>query len=154
VLVYLLEPRQTIRLRAWHRAYGIALEKAHVELGRWLRRAAPPNATVALIDCGAIPYYSRLRTVDLLGLNDERIAHHGFSLDYFWARKPDIIVLTSSEDKSIVPCTDAERQIWNSDEFRKGFRFVGRYRWRSYLLVVFCAKGLALEAPDAKAPER
>jgi hypothetical protein len=44
-------------------------------LGEWLRQSAPPDFTVATVAAGAIPYYSRLPSLDLLGLNDETIAH-------------------------------------------------------------------------------
>lgn len=36
-----------------------------------------PQITIAVAAAGAIPYYSKLRTIDLLGLNDEWIARHG-----------------------------------------------------------------------------
>jgi hypothetical protein len=44
-------------------------------LAVWLREAAPANFTVATVAAGAIPYYSQLPSLDLLGLNDETIAH-------------------------------------------------------------------------------
>src|SRR5262249_35012416 len=45
------------------------------EVGRWLRDHAPPEAGIAVNAAGAIPYFSRLPTIDMLGLNDARIAH-------------------------------------------------------------------------------
>jgi len=36
-----------------------------------------PNVTIATTACGAIPYYSNLRTLDMLGLNDPWIARYG-----------------------------------------------------------------------------
>ena len=44
------------------------------ELGRQL---AGTHAVVALHAVGAIPYYSRLKTVDMYGLNDKKIAREG-----------------------------------------------------------------------------
>lgn len=35
------------------------------------------NVTIATTAAGAIPYYSRLKTVDMLGLNDQWVARHG-----------------------------------------------------------------------------
>ena len=44
-------------------------------IGLWLRESAPPDASLATTAAGIIPYYSRLYTLDVLGLNDEWIAH-------------------------------------------------------------------------------
>lgn len=39
-----------------------------VEIGRWIDRSLPPDAIVGLNDAGAIAYYGRRQTVDLVGL--------------------------------------------------------------------------------------
>jgi hypothetical protein len=44
-------------------------------IGLYLRDTAPPDASIATTAAGIIPYYSRLYTLDVLGLNDEYIAH-------------------------------------------------------------------------------
>jgi hypothetical protein len=44
-------------------------------IGRWLGETFPPETTIAQIATGVIPYYSRLPTLDMLGVNDEHIAH-------------------------------------------------------------------------------
>ncbi|MBM4048848.1 MAG: glycosyltransferase family 39 protein [Planctomycetes bacterium] len=142
LLLWVLEPRETMRLRNWYRNYGIALRAAHVELGKWLRVTCPPNATLALIDCGAVPYYSKRRTVDLLGLNDAQIARRGFTLDYFWSRSPDVVVLTTRSPNTIQPYTAVERDILGSKEFQTSFEFARMYRWTTYDLLVFGRRGL------------
>jgi hypothetical protein len=50
---------------------------AHVwsQVGRWLAENKPPDTSIAVNAAGAIPYYSRLTTLDVLGLNDAYIAH-------------------------------------------------------------------------------
>lgn len=45
-------------------------------IGKHLREIAPPDASLATTAAGIIPYYSRLYTLDVLGLNDEWIAHN------------------------------------------------------------------------------
>ena len=45
-------------------------------IGKHLRATAPADASLATTAAGIIPYYSRLYTVDVLGLNDEWIAHN------------------------------------------------------------------------------
>lgn len=53
----------------------------HLEVQRWdeqgrvLGRLLPPDTLIATTAAGAIPYYSKLRTIDLLGLTDAFVAH-------------------------------------------------------------------------------
>jgi arabinofuranosyltransferase len=76
------------------------------EIGAWLRDHAPRDATIAVIPAGAIPFVSKLRTIDMLGLNDATIAHRDlpqlgsglpghekFDVDYVLSRRPDVILL-------------------------------------------------------------
>ena len=44
-------------------------------LGRWLARTAAPTDTVATTASGAIPYFSGLPAIDVLGLNDPLVRH-------------------------------------------------------------------------------
>lgn len=43
--------------------------------GVWLYQNVPRHATIAVNAAGAIPYYSQLKTIDMLGINDLHIAH-------------------------------------------------------------------------------
>lgn len=79
-----------------------------VEMGRWLRDNVPDTTVIAVIPAGAIPYESRLQTIDMLGLNDEHIAHRKLELgkfpaghekydsEYVLDQRPDIIILTDA----------------------------------------------------------
>ncbi|NIW46656.1 MAG: hypothetical protein GWN14_17560 [candidate division Zixibacteria bacterium] len=72
--------------------------------GLYLKAHFPSDTLVALNPAGIIPYYSELPTIDMLGLNDEHIAHLGkrdFGLDfghqagdgdYILSRQPDVIL--------------------------------------------------------------
>ena len=46
-----------------------------VPIGKWLRSYAQPGESIALTTAGAVPYYSGLYTIDMLGINDAEIAH-------------------------------------------------------------------------------
>ncbi len=46
------------------------------DVGRWLKDNSAAGTSIAVEAAGAIPYYSGLPAVDILGLNDEWIAHH------------------------------------------------------------------------------
>ena len=50
---------------------------SEVAIGQWLRRRLPEGTLAAAFANGAIPFHSRLPTIDLLGLTDEHIARRG-----------------------------------------------------------------------------
>ncbi|HSK77904.1 MAG TPA: hypothetical protein VLQ45_15745 [Thermoanaerobaculia bacterium] len=86
----------------------VALARSWGEVGRWLRRNVPEESTLAAVVVGAIPYYSHLETIDMLGLTDARVARQGkvllaarvghqkYDSSYVLARRPDYIVYPSS----------------------------------------------------------
>jgi hypothetical protein len=49
--------------------------EAWKEVGRWFGSHAAPGDSIAVVPAGAVPYFSGLRTIDMLGLNDLTIAH-------------------------------------------------------------------------------
>lgn len=75
------------------------------EIGRWLRANMPATTSLAIVPAGAIPYESRLETIDMLGINNEHIAHRELDIGSFPAghekydsqyvldQQPDIIIL-------------------------------------------------------------
>lgn len=77
--------------------------EGEIAIGKWLGRRLPPGTQTAAWANGAIPYYSRAHTIDMLGLTDEHIARHGlrqprghpghiaYDIDYVLRRRPAII---------------------------------------------------------------
>lgn len=53
-----------------------------IDIGKALREAfeEPFSVHIAVTPAGAIPYYSRAKTTDMLGLNDAHVARHGATL--------------------------------------------------------------------------
>ena len=93
-------------------------------LGNWFDENRP-DAVVARNAVGAFGYYSEVNVVDMLGLNDEYIAHHGTrdptnlpghqtgDGPYVLSREPDYIMLSDAEpefrfvsDRELVKSTD------------------------------------------------
>jgi arabinofuranosyltransferase len=75
-------------------------------VGEWLRENLDEQATVALIPAGITPYYSGVRIIDLVGLNDTHIAHtdvpdfgkgepghEKYDSAYVLQRRPELIFL-------------------------------------------------------------
>jgi arabinofuranosyltransferase len=81
-------------------------------MGTWLREHVPPHYVIATAAAGALPYYSRLRTIDVLGINDRHIAHEGtrvpgraaghdkYDSEYVLVRRPEIIIIVDYLDRS------------------------------------------------------
>lgn len=94
--------------------YGDGLTRAHVAFGAALRKARPTvvRPSVALLDVGAVGYYSDWFVIDTFGLND---AHVGLTerLDpaYVLAQQPELLVLVSAESDRFVSVFDWERPL-------------------------------------------
>jgi arabinofuranosyltransferase len=77
------------------RAYFKAIEQTLIPAGHNLAkmRALSPPPLLATGDIGAMPYFSQLPTMDIIGLADETVAHSGLTHEYIALRKPDLLVL-------------------------------------------------------------
>ena len=91
----------------WHlKSLLWAEEENWLGIGRTLNGlfGRDPGVTIATTAAGAIPYYSGLKTIDMLGLNDRWIAHHGLTrqatpghrrqptLDYLLERRVNLML--------------------------------------------------------------
>src|SRR5207245_4758093 len=80
ILANLFLPIFSIKVYADREKDGLL--NAHFPSGAPLRRSYRPTDVLAASDCGIIPYLSDMKTVDLWGLTDRRIATRGFSAAY------------------------------------------------------------------------
>jgi hypothetical protein len=53
----------------------VFVERHWIPIGKWLRSYARPGESIAVTTAGAVPYYSGLYTIDMLGINESEIAH-------------------------------------------------------------------------------
>jgi hypothetical protein len=81
-----------------------------VELGRYLAANTPPDAVLAVVPAGKIPFYADRYTIDMRGLADVHIAHQPVlsrgltghekrAPEYVLSRRPDVIVTTGARLK-------------------------------------------------------
>lgn len=102
-------------------------------IGLWLREVAPPDALLAVNVAGTLPYYSRLPTIDTLGLNDEHIAHREIATmgqgwaghekgdgAYVLSRAPDYVVFSSSLGAK-KPRFVGDIELFQRDEFHRDY---------------------------------
>jgi arabinofuranosyltransferase len=112
------------------------------DVGRWFGENAAPGDSIAVLPAGAIPYFSGLKTIDMLGLNDHTISHtkvpmgHGeaghekYNLAYVLRRSPTFVVvgvyaLTPQPlalTRMVVPYYPIEKALLLSEEFRHRYR--------------------------------
>jgi hypothetical protein len=94
-----------------------------VQAGEWIERETPRSATIAVVDAGVLAFYGERATIDILGLNDEHIAHSPTKSDaaYVFGHRPDLIQLhvEVSESGGLLPEGDAigNREIMNHPLF-------------------------------------
>jgi len=79
-----------------------------VQTGKWLNQNFPPETVLSLRRQGALPYYSRMKSIDILGLTEKEIARVLYSekdaikenkinAEYILNQRPDVLILFSSE---------------------------------------------------------
>jgi arabinofuranosyltransferase len=103
------------------------------EVGLWLKENVPADSLLATNTAGGLAYYSGLRIIDMLGLNDERIAHrHIPSMGrgktghekgdgvYVLSRKPDYIQFGSVHG-SPTPQYRSGAEIVRTRQFRRWY---------------------------------
>jgi hypothetical protein len=96
--------------------------------GEWLRQNTRPDDKIAVVDAGALAYYSGRPLIDILGLNDEHIAHTPTKsdADYVLAQHPKIIQLhvefTASGQILPPDTTDHNLDIFNHPDFQRYYR--------------------------------
>jgi uncharacterized membrane protein YhaH (DUF805 family) len=126
--------------------------KTHLAAGRHLAQTRPPGTWLATGNAGAVPFASRLPTIDILGLCDAHIArsealegsriagHAKGDADYVLGRAPDLVLFQEARfssrplTKAAVAeriATPAERQLWNHRQLHED------YRWTSERLPGF-----------------
>ena len=102
-------------------------------IGKWLRACAPPDAVLATNIAGAVPFYSRLQTIDMLGLNDRHIAHREMPAmgegkaghekgdgAYVLSRAPDYVVFGALKG-SATPKFVGDRELDAIPEFHQQY---------------------------------
>jgi arabinofuranosyltransferase len=133
--------------------YGRGLARAHSLLGRRLSgvRSQVPRPLIALLDCGAIPYYSGWETLDTYGLNDPTIAATGRrDPDYVFRQEPAVLVVISTDHDAFEPLFEWERPLLDRSA-QRGFVHAATYEFLpNYFLWVLTPAGSPIAAAVAQ----
>ncbi|MEZ5357614.1 MAG: hypothetical protein R3F48_02205 [Candidatus Zixiibacteriota bacterium] len=128
--------------------YTPHLKYSHIALAKVLADSDVPSdkRTLAVGDAGAIPYYSRWTAYDLVGLNDETIAHHReHATDYIRRANPTVLILYSYD--GVTPRSDHYGLI--ADSILADFQQAAFIKmFPNYFIGVFVNRSLASDVQD------
>lgn len=131
------------------------LEMAHTKLGKWLFENLDHNSTLVMADIGAAPYYSKMRTIDIVGVTDDYITHHSKDVNYtkyILGQNSDIIVLISGRSAFFSPYWDYSDRIYADEDFQKNYTRIAVLKFDdNYYLWVYKINPLNI---DKKAIEK
>ncbi|HUR89896.1 MAG TPA: hypothetical protein VMZ74_12475 [Ramlibacter sp.] len=104
-----------------------------IRMGEYIRDLhLPPQSRIAVLDAGAIPYYSGLPAIDVAGLNNAHIAHlpGGFMAkwdnDYVLAQQPQVVQFHTINERGFVIPSEAftgTSKLFYSREFQRWYEF-------------------------------
>lgn len=115
------------------RIRGDRVVRAGAIVGTWMYENLPGEALLATNTAGSVVYYSRLRAIDMLGLNDAHIAHREmpafgrgwighekYDGAYVLSRQPDYVQFASSLGAAR-PAYPSDTDLWNQPGFRQAY---------------------------------
>lgn len=126
---------------SWWGEYGLFVRpfeaglanRARIAMGRWLRENLSPDAVIGVDAAGELPYYSRLRTIDLFGITQPTIAHmevphmgqgtpghEKFGLGFVLAQRPDYIIIYGNALDGVEPYQRVD-VAWTEDPELRAF---------------------------------
>ncbi len=136
-------------LTVFSRTYQGIIEDEHVRIGTFLKEKIDPDEWLVVhADAGAIPYYSRLRTLDFGRLNNEYLARNDPTpkeiVDYLYSYNPGVMVFTSFDKQIVRHGPEADKII--RDRRFNNYRLAKIYSSRSksnYLEFVYLRNDIA-----------
>jgi hypothetical protein len=134
-------------------------------IGLWFKEHAEPGDSIAVIPAGAIPYFSELVTIDMLGINDLTIGHKAtremgrmqaghekHDVEYVLSRKPTYVILgiyglepeLLPPEQIIRPFYPAEIELLRSSKFHQQYKVASaktEYGYFYYFVLIDKDKG-------------
>ncbi|RPI25231.1 MAG: hypothetical protein EHM61_14910 [Acidobacteria bacterium] len=110
----------------------------HYQAAGWLDENATPSQLLATYEIGIVPYFSRLRVLDLFGLADRHIARNpglpGYraDLEYVWSRRPDFVMLRVPGD-----CLCSHYPLFFDRRLQDDFDLVGMFPYWTTDILMF-----------------
>ena len=160
-------PSSAFAWREWQRGSDYTRDMRLV--GRWLGDRLPRGTWIAVNPAGALPYESRLPTIDMLGLNDREIArtpvnrlgsgrlagHEKGNGESVFRRRPGIILIggvkleTPPADPSWIPHGRSERELARLPDLQDVYRSETHPMPDGRLLTFLIRRDLQIGRPEA-----
>ncbi len=105
------------------------------EIGKWFNRTLPPATCITTFANGALSYYSKCPTIDILRLTDEHIARRGkrikngvpghllYDYCYLALRKPSIVIFSEGQGFGADPSFNVFRPEFSDSYDPVSFKF-------------------------------
>lgn len=151
-LLFALAP--VIDARSYARLESGGLTAAHERIGRVLAATYHGEGLLVASDCGLVPYESRMRTIDLWGLNDTRIARQGLDPMAVLSARPDVVILHSLNPEVFQPREPYDRAMHPVLARDPDLELRGRWPFSGYCLWVWSRRPLVDPSPAAGAFSR
>jgi len=122
----------------------------------WIRDNFSQDTKIAVTLGGALPYFTDFYSIDMLGLSDTYIAHHGVfqagavdtktDMDYVLKQKPDLIETTINANSILqnIPYLhknhireDMENKLVNNNIFKNDYLFIKNARYDKFPRALF-----------------
>ena len=77
---------------------GNDLKECNIILGKWIKKNSDPDASLAVSDVGAIPYYAGIRTIDIheQSLQDKHVLENFRDAEYILDQNITFLILSAT----------------------------------------------------------
>jgi hypothetical protein len=134
--IFLIYPFNDLRKES--DSFSQQLRRAHIPLGAWFKKHAPPDASYASWDMGAVPYFSgfsKIIDINSEGLLNTYTTFKGYNVDYLISQSPSFLVLPPNT--SYVRPRDI-LDFYTHEKLNRDYEFLfSVYFTKDYLLNVY-----------------
>jgi len=131
--------------------YGVGIKECNIVLGKWINENSSENASLAVWDAGAIPFYSNIRTIDIFpdSLQDLHLFNNPEDADYILDQNITFLILNDeyfSYIKADVRFFNNYRLIFYAQFYYADIFYKSDYVYQIYLFNDFHVSESAISA--------
>jgi hypothetical protein len=115
------------------------------KIGQSLNKFSPKNYSLLIGEAGIIPYYSKWKCYDFIGLADKEIARDVLSYEYLDSRSPDLIFLYSStkDETGISMNLFSQNVIYEYMKTKNNYKQIGSLNNGGWHLLIFLKSSIS-----------
>jgi hypothetical protein len=109
------------------------INEVQVELGRWVNEHTPADAVIAVNDSGALRYFGKRKTIDLIGLNDQSVLFdRELKVNGSWTTSTLMSFLRNQNVHYLVIFPSWFAPLVQSEEFGRYFKMIDYRKSENY----------------------